>query len=149
MRDGARKGGWERRRRRGRGGRGEKWGRKREGWGDCKWMLGVAEPLGRDDWTSSSRQYGWRLMALVTGDPVVSSLEKPSLSCLIYVSYVYICIYQTVFRHFHYQPGQLTARMTASPANLVEWAINFSPVEILAPPSPSFFLRPLSARSTR
>lgn len=39
--------------------------------------------------TGRGRQYGGRLMALVTGDPVVSSPEKPSLSCL----YIYIYIY--------------------------------------------------------
>lgn len=70
-------------------------------------------------------------MALVTGDLVVSSPEKPSLSCLLYI-YIYIRIYQTVFRRFPLSAGQLTARMTASPANSVERAINFSPVEILA-----------------
>lgn len=94
--------------------------------------------------TGRGRQYGGRLMALVTGDPVVSSPEKPSLSCLLYI-YIYIRIYQTVFRRFPLSAGQLTARMTASPANSVERAINFSPVEILArsvsvpPLPPSFF----------
>lgn len=53
--------------------------------------------------TGRGRQYGGRLMALVTGDPVVSSPEKPSLSCL-YI-YIYIRIYQTVFRRFPLSAG--------------------------------------------